>query len=122
MKRWRRSSGTGRSSNIACRSTCSGCGTNSTASTGRRFGRPNATARFGRNCKADLAMTAGRVHKRYAYRRPTELDAGGPRRVPVIVVGAGPVGLTVALDLARRGQHVIVLNLEDTVGEGSKAI
>jgi 3-(3-hydroxy-phenyl)propionate hydroxylase len=66
-------------------------------------------------------MTA-RVHKRYAYRRPAEIDQAAPRRVPVVVVGAGPVGLTVALDLARRGQRVVVLNREDTIGDGSKAI
>lgn len=67
-------------------------------------------------------MTAVRAHKRYAYRRAAELDRATPRRVPVVVVGAGPVGLTAALDLARRGQPVIVLNREDTLAEGSKAI
>lgn len=65
-------------------------------------------------------MTA-RPHKRYAYQRPAELGAAR-RRVPVIVVGAGPVGLAVALDLARRGQHVVVLTRDDALAEGSKAI
>ncbi len=31
-------------------------------------------------------------------------------RHPVAVVGAGPVGLTVALDLARRGVRVVLLD------------
>jgi len=55
---------------------------------------------------------------RYAY-RPAN-DAGA--RHPVIVVGAGMVGLTVALDLARRGHQVVVLDDDDTVSVGSRAI
>lgn len=41
---------------------------------------------------------------------------------PVIVVGAGPVGLTMALDLGLRGNRVLVLNKLDFVAAGSKAI
>jgi 3-(3-hydroxy-phenyl)propionate hydroxylase len=37
-------------------------------------------------------------------------------------VGAGPVGLTLALDLGRRGVPVVVLNRLDFVAAGSKAI
>src|SRR5205823_13848848 len=44
------------------------------------------------------------------------------RRVRTLVVGAGPVGLTVALDLGRRGHEVIVLNRLDFVPAGSKGI
>ncbi|AEG48142.1 monooxygenase FAD-binding protein [Sphingobium chlorophenolicum L-1] len=40
----------------------------------------------------------------------------------VVIVGAGPVGLTVALDLGRRGHRVTVLNRLDCVAAGSKAI
>lgn len=40
----------------------------------------------------------------------------------VVVVGAGLVGLTAALDLARRGQHVVLLDDDDTVSTGSRAI
>lgn len=39
-----------------------------------------------------------------------------------LIVGAGPVGLTVALDLARRGHSVTVLNKLDFIPAGSKAI
>lgn len=42
--------------------------------------------------------------------------------VPVLIVGAGPVGLTLALDLARNGHTVKVLNRLDFVTAGSKAI
>jgi 3-(3-hydroxy-phenyl)propionate hydroxylase len=57
----------------------------------------------------------------YPYRRPAELDGAGRRR-PVIVVGAGPVGLTAAIDLAQRGIPVVVLDDDRTVSVGSRAI
>jgi 3-(3-hydroxy-phenyl)propionate hydroxylase len=40
----------------------------------------------------------------------------------VVIVGAGPVGLTLALDLAQQGNRVVVLNRLDFVAAGSKAI
>ncbi|MGX7706610.1 FAD-dependent oxidoreductase [Methylobacterium sp. Gmos1] len=45
----------------------------------------------------------------------------GDRR-PVVVIGAGPVGLTCAIDLATRGVPVVVLDDDDTVATGSRAI
>ena len=56
----------------------------------------------------------------YPYRRPVELDA--PRHHPVIVVGAGPVGLCAAIDLAQREIPVVVLDDDDSVSVGSRAI
>ncbi len=40
----------------------------------------------------------------------------------VIIVGGGPVGLTLALDLGRKGHRVVVLNRFDFIAAGSKAI
>lgn len=57
----------------------------------------------------------------YPYVRPVEIG-GSPRRWPVIVVGAGPVGLTAAIDLAQRGVAVLLLDDDDTVSFGSRAI
>jgi 3-(3-hydroxy-phenyl)propionate hydroxylase len=57
----------------------------------------------------------------YAYTRPTELDAPGARR-PVVIVGAGPVGLAAAIDLGQRGIPVVVLDDDRTVSVGSRAI
>src|ERR1700731_3830597 len=54
--------------------------------------------------------------RRYPYR---VLDS--PER-EVIVVGAGPVGLAVALGLARRGIKVTLLEAGDSVCFGSRAI
>ena len=43
-------------------------------------------------------------------------------RAPVVIVGAGPVGLALALDLGGRGRRVIVLSALDFITRGSKAI
>lgn len=43
-------------------------------------------------------------------------------RAAVTIVGGGPVGLSLALDLGRRGHHVVVLNRLDFIPSGSKAI
>lgn len=61
------------------------------------------------------------VQPRYAYRPPPELRGAAAHR-GVVVVGAGPVGLTVAIDLAQRGQPVLLLDDDDTVSVGSRAI
>ncbi|MEO0972257.1 MAG: FAD-dependent monooxygenase, partial [Pseudomonadota bacterium] len=44
------------------------------------------------------------------------------RQHPVVIVGGGPVGLTLALDLGLRGHDVVVLNQLDFIADGSKAI
>ncbi|HEX2255210.1 MAG TPA: FAD-dependent oxidoreductase [Afifellaceae bacterium] len=58
----------------------------------------------------------------FAYRRSPDQDAPEPARHPVVVVGAGPVGLTAAIDLTLRCVPVIVLDDADRIGEGSRAI
>ena len=62
------------------------------------------------------------VYPRFDYVRSAEQAAGIVRRHPIVVIGAGPIGLTAALDLAARGQPVIVLDDNDTVSIGSRAV
>lgn len=52
----------------------------------------------------------------------TPLPRHSGERRSIVIVGAGPVGLTLALDLGRRGHDVVVLNRLDFVAAGSKAI
>jgi 3-(3-hydroxy-phenyl)propionate hydroxylase len=56
------------------------------------------------------------------YVPPPERHATGVPRRPVIVVGAGPVGLTLAIDLARQGTPVLLLDDDDKLASGSRAI
>ncbi len=70
-------------------------------------------------------MTSARLEDlplRFAYRRHADQDAPGPVRHPVVIVGAGPVGLSLAIDLATRGIASVVLDDSDRIGEGSRAI
>ncbi len=46
----------------------------------------------------------------------------GPDAARVVIVGGGLVGLTAALDLARHGIPVVLLDDDDTVSTGSRAI
>ncbi|MCZ6840939.1 MAG: FAD-dependent oxidoreductase [Alphaproteobacteria bacterium] len=48
--------------------------------------------------------------------------AGEVRRHTVAIVGAGPVGLTAAVDLALHGVSVVVIDGKSNVSEGSRAI
>src|SRR5712672_3802797 len=61
---------------------------------------------------------------RFGYRRHADQDRSGADAAehPVVVVGAGPVGLSLAIDLAQRGQTVVLLDDADRIGEGSRAI
>ena len=60
----------------------------------------------------------------FGYRRhpDQDRDAGDAAHHPIVVVGAGPVGLSLAIDLAQRGQSVVLLDDADRIGEGSRAI
>ena len=58
----------------------------------------------------------------YPYRKPPELDGAAKSRHPVIVVGAGPIGLSAAIDLALHQVPVILLDEDNTVSTGSRAI
>ena len=52
----------------------------------------------------------------YTFEPPPELRSGEIVRHPIVIVGAGPAGLTLACDLARRGVRAVLLDEDDTVG------
>jgi 3-(3-hydroxy-phenyl)propionate hydroxylase len=58
----------------------------------------------------------------YPYQRSADQDSATPVRHPVVVVGAGPVGLALAIDLAMQDVAVVVLDENDKVSWGSRAI
>ena len=60
-------------------------------------------------------------YRRYPLRVPP-LDNGiDPVRHPVAIVGGGPIGLSLALGLARHGVRSIVIEADDAVSYGSRA-
>ncbi len=63
-------------------------------------------------------------YKPFGYETPPELAAGrpAPERYPVAIVGAGPIGLAMAIDLALHGVASVVLDDNDVVSVGSRAI
>ncbi len=60
-------------------------------------------------------------HRPFAYRTPPGVTAPEPRHA-VVIVGAGPVGLALALELAGQGVPSVVLDDNDVVSVGSRAI
>lgn len=58
----------------------------------------------------------------YPYARSADQDADTPVRRKVVVVGAGPIGLGAAIDLAQHGVEVIVVDDNDKVSWGSRAV
>jgi 3-(3-hydroxy-phenyl)propionate hydroxylase len=58
----------------------------------------------------------------FDFRRSPDQDAVDTARRPVVVVGAGPVGLTLAIDLAQRDVPVVLLDNDFRLSTGSRAI
>ncbi|MDP1883163.1 MAG: FAD-dependent monooxygenase, partial [Bradyrhizobium sp.] len=57
----------------------------------------------------------------FPARHVPELD-GVAARHPVAIVGAGPIGMTAALVLARYGIRSVLLDRKDTFNDGSRAL
>lgn len=70
-------------------------------------------------------MSPGQAdHKRptFGYTRSADQDMATAAHHPVIIVGAGLVGLTLAVDLKLQGVPVILLEKRDTLSDGSRSI
>ncbi|MEM7214339.1 MAG: FAD-dependent oxidoreductase [Pseudomonadota bacterium] len=60
-------------------------------------------------------------YKPFEYKKPAGLSASEPRH-PVAIVGAGPIGLALAIDLALKGIKSVVVDDNNVVSIGSRAI
>ena len=58
----------------------------------------------------------------YPYKSPADLMSTPAQRKPLIVIGAGPVGLAAAIDARLQGLEVLVLDDDKTVSVGSRAV
>ncbi|MEW6480569.1 MAG: FAD-dependent oxidoreductase [Pseudomonadota bacterium] len=58
----------------------------------------------------------------FPYRAPADLMAGTPQRKPLVIIGAGPVGLAAAIDARLQGLEVLLFDEEDSVSFGSRAV
>lgn len=59
---------------------------------------------------------------RYPYVRSRDQDSVTPARRPVVIGGAGPIGMALAVDLALHDIPVVVLDDNNTVSVGSRAV
>lgn len=58
----------------------------------------------------------------FAYQQSAEQATGATKRHPVVIIGAGPIGLTAALDCAKRDIPCVILDDNNTVSIGSRAV
>ncbi|MES2413271.1 MAG: FAD-dependent monooxygenase [Pseudomonadota bacterium] len=58
----------------------------------------------------------------YPFERPEEMSAPSPKRHPVVIVGAGPVGLVLAIQMALNGVQTVLVESDAQVGGGSRAL
>jgi 3-(3-hydroxy-phenyl)propionate hydroxylase len=57
----------------------------------------------------------------FPFEKPAEMTGCGVSH-KVVIVGAGPVGMTAAIELARRGIASVILDKKNTLNDGSRAI
>src|SRR5512140_3576250 len=64
----------------------------------------------------EFAEGSGYELPRYPFVEPPELRSGTVSHHPIVIVGAGLAGLTMACSLARYGVPAVLLDEDDTVG------
>jgi len=60
------------------------------------------------------------TYPRFTYQKPSEI--GQQIQRGIVVIGAGPVGIATAIDLAQHGLNVLLLDEDDTVSLGSRGL
>ncbi len=58
----------------------------------------------------------------YPWKRSADQSRAQPAEHAIVIVGAGPVGLVAALDLAQKGHRCVVLDRKSNLSDGSRAI
>src|SRR3990172_3935676 len=58
----------------------------------------------------------------FPHRRSADQGRVQPAQHPIVIVGAGPVGLVAALDLAKKGHRSVVIDRKSNLSDGSRAI
>ncbi|MDP2261895.1 MAG: FAD-dependent oxidoreductase [Hydrogenophaga sp.] len=58
----------------------------------------------------------------FPYQPPADLMQGAPQRRPLVIIGAGPVGLAAAIDARLQGLEVLLFDEDDSVSFGSRAV
>jgi 3-(3-hydroxy-phenyl)propionate hydroxylase len=61
-------------------------------------------------------------YPKYAYTRPPEVRSRTIGRYPLVIVGAGPVGMATAIDCALHGLPVLLIDDDNTVSVGSRGV
>ena len=62
------------------------------------------------------------VPPKYAALIPEAVQGAKIEQAPILVVGAGPIGLAFALEMGLMGHQVIIINREPQITDGSRAI
>jgi len=62
------------------------------------------------------------TYNKFPYEAPPELKGDQGVRHPLVIVGAGPVGLAAAIDARQHGVPVLLLDEDDTVSVGSRGL
>lgn len=75
-----------------------------------------------KNIKGGEIVLKTYAYPKYEFRLPKGVAEGKTPRYPAVVVGAGPVGMAAAIDLAQQGVDVVVLDDDNTVSVGSRGV
>ena len=62
------------------------------------------------------------TYPKFTYKSVADLLTQTPQHKPLVIVGAGPVGLAAAIDARFKGLDVLLLDEDDSVSFGSRAV